>query len=70
VKETEINDFRKLSSIFPNLSEEFEDYMKDNNNLTEGEHIDAKKIVLGILCFSDKHKKYGKHYFKRPLSTN
>jgi hypothetical protein len=63
-----IEDVRQLSTIFPNFSEEFVNYMDDDNDLPEGESIETKKSVAGILFFIDKYHK-NKCYFKPTPKT-
>jgi len=55
-------DFDRLGEIFPNHSRNFEDFMRDDLNVPEGESPEMK-LILGVAWFSDGLEEKGMKYF-------
>lgn len=58
------HDFDLVSRFFPNHSESFEKYLKDDKDLPCPSESPAMKNFLGIAWFSDKFRSKGIYYFK------
>lgn len=59
-----IKDFRLLSEVFHNYSEDFEEYLKDDTDVPANENPIVKKNILGVAWFSDKYRDKGIYHFR------
>jgi len=58
-----IEEFSKVSEVFPNHTMDFESYFA-NKEVPEGENLLIKRMCLAVSFFSDNLKKSGRIYFK------
>ncbi|ELA8177640.1 hypothetical protein RGL50_005213 [Vibrio alginolyticus] len=58
------DDFKRVSRVFTNYSEEFEEYLRDKlDTPNENESYEAKEF-LGVTWFSDKYRDKGIYHFR------
>lgn len=63
------SDIEKISTIFPNLTKEFEEYLKDNDDLPGDVPPIFKQQLRGVAWFTDK-KPERRYFAKRPVSNS
>lgn len=56
-------DLKMVNSVFNNHNINFEEYLKDEQDVPIGENQLSKETRMGVAWYSDKYKGHGIHYF-------